>query len=40
MARRSAFGFWTGLRLATAALLIWGGALLLFVDIDKLAAHW
>ncbi len=40
MLTRSPLGLWTRIRLAAAALLIWGVALLLLVDIDRLAAHW
>ena len=34
------FGSWTGLKLAAMALLLWGGAMILFVDIDKLVGRW
>jgi len=37
---RSRIGLWTGLKLAAAALALWGVALLLFIDVDKLASHW
>ena len=39
MRLRNPFGFWTGLKLAAMALLLWGGAMILFVDIDKLAGR-
>jgi hypothetical protein len=40
MQARSPMHFWTALQLAAAALFVWGVALLLFVDIDKLAWRW
>ncbi len=40
MRQRTPFNFWIGLRLAAVALALWGVALLLFIDVDRLAAHW
>lgn len=40
MLTRSPLGLSTRIKLAAATLLIWGVALLLFVDIDRLAGHW
>jgi predicted hotdog family 3-hydroxylacyl-ACP dehydratase len=33
-------GFWVGIRLAAVALAVWAAAMLVFVDVDKLASHW
>jgi hypothetical protein len=40
MRRQAPLNFWIGLRLAAVALALWGVALLLLVDVDRLAAHW
>ncbi len=40
MRPNSPVNFWTSLRLAAAALLVWGVALAVFIDIDKIAWHW
>jgi hypothetical protein len=37
---RLPIGFWTALQLAAAVLVVWGVALLVFVDVDKLAWRW
>jgi len=37
---RGSVDFWTGVKLAAVALVLWSGALTLFVDVDKLASHW
>jgi hypothetical protein len=40
MHSRSPLRFWTMVQLGAAALAVWGVALLLLVDVDRLAAHW
>lgn len=40
MGPRRPLDLWTRLRLAAATLLVWGVALLLLIDVDRLAAHW
>lgn len=39
MAARKPLGLRTRLWLAATALMLWGGAMLLFVDMDRLAGH-
>jgi predicted hotdog family 3-hydroxylacyl-ACP dehydratase len=40
MRAHSRLGFWFGIRLAAAALAVWAVAMLVLVDLDKLASHW
>jgi len=40
MRAHSRLGFWIGIRLAAVALAVWAVAMLVLVDVDKLASHW
>jgi len=40
MSPRTRIGLRTAMKLAAAALVLWGVTLLLFIDVDKLASHW
>jgi predicted hotdog family 3-hydroxylacyl-ACP dehydratase len=40
MRTHSRLGFWFGIRLAAVALAVWTAAMLVLVDVDKLASHW
>jgi predicted hotdog family 3-hydroxylacyl-ACP dehydratase len=39
MRAHSRLGFWFGIRLAAVALAVWAVAMLILVDVDKLASH-
>jgi predicted hotdog family 3-hydroxylacyl-ACP dehydratase len=40
MRAHSRLGFWFGIRLAAVALAVWGIAMLIMVDVDRLASHF
>jgi hypothetical protein len=40
MRAHSHLRFSVGIRLAAVALAVWAAAMLVLVDVDKLASHW